>query len=251
MKFSDSHTNNFNIIGQRSRTGFMRYYLFFLGLLYIVVALVGFTPSYQAHFARQYHIFPIAHIHGALMAMFLLLFVGQTYLVASNNIQYHRKLGMASLVIAPLAWISMLLATRRPLVAEVLPVDHFLFDVLLVQLMLIILFPILFVWGMLARRNPQIHKRVMVFLIVIILQVAIDRMRWLPIFHLPKHFGSDIYVYLLLLPLLIFDLITLRRIHKITLICLAILVAAHFGVSVLFESPDWHKFAFDVTNSIR
>ena len=250
MNISDPLTNAFTA-GQRGRTGFMRYYFLFLGILYVVVALVGFTPSYQAHFAGQYHIFPIAHIHGSLMAILLFLFVAQTYFVASNNIPLHRKFGMASLFIAPLAWISMLLATRRPLVAEVLPIDHFLFDVLLVQLMLIILFPLLFVWGMLSRRKPQIHKRVMVFLIVIILQVSIDRMRWLHSFNLPKHFGSDIYVYLLLLPLLIFDLITLHRIHKTTLICLAILMAAHFGVSLLFESPRWHKFAFNVTNSMR
>lgn len=250
MKTSDPLANGF-ITRQRERTGFMRFYFVFLGILYMSVALAGFTPSYQAHFAGEYYIFPIAHVHGALMAILLLLFVVQTYFVASNSIPLHRKVGTASLVIAPLAWISMLLATRRPLIADVLPIDHFLFDVLLVQLMLIILFPLLFVWGMLSRRKPQIHRRVMVFLVVIILQVAIDRMRWLPSFNLPKHFGSDIYVYLLLLPLLIFDLITLRRIHKITLICLAILITAHFAVSLLFESPGWHGFAFNVTNSMR
>ncbi len=236
---------------QRRRTGFMRYYFVILGILYMLVAAVGFTPSYQAHFAGQYHIFPIAHIHGALMAMLLFLFLAQTYFVASDNMALHRKFGMASLIIAPLAWASMLLATRRPLVAEILPIDHFLFDVLLVQLMLIILFPLLFAWGILARRKPEIHKRVMVFLILIILQVSIDRMRWLPNFDLPKHFGSDIYVYLLLLPLLIFDLITIGRIHKTTLICLTILLAAHLGVSLLFGSTSWHKFAFNVTNLMR
>jgi hypothetical protein len=238
-------------IVQVSRVGFMRIYFVALGMLYLIIAAIGFTPSYQAHFAGVYHIFPIAHIHGALMAIFLLLFVAQSYLVASGNITLHRKIGAASLVLAPLAWISMLLATRRPLVAEVLPVDHFLFDVLLVQLMLIVLFPVLFTWAIRARRNPAIHKRVMVFLIVVILQVAIDRMRWLPTFHLPKHFGSDIYVYLLLLPLLVFDLITLGRIHKATLICLAILLAGHVGVSILFESPSWHRLAFDLTNRMR
>lgn len=238
-------------LGYPRRKGFMKYYLVVLAVFYIVVAAVGFTPSYQAHFAGQYHIFPIAHIHGALMAMFLLLFLAQTFFIASDNIALHRKFGTASLFLASLAWLSMLLATRRPLVAEVLPVDHFLYDVLLVQLMLILLFPILFIWGVMARTKPEIHKRVMIFLILVILQVSIDRMRWLPNFNLPKHFGSDIYVYLLTLPLLIFDFITLRRIHKTTIICLAILVAAHFAVYVLFETPGWHKFASGMTDLIR
>jgi hypothetical protein len=240
-----------SITNRFRRIGFMRFYFVVLGMFYLLIAAVGFTPSYQAHFAGEYHIFPIAHIHGALMAIFLMLFVAQTYFVASDNLVLHRKIGASSLVLAPLAWISMLLATRRPLVAEVLPMDHFLYDVLLVQLMLIVLFPILFTWAIQKRRQPAVHKRVMVFLIVVILQVAIDRMRWLPTFHLPKHFGSDIYVYVLLLPLLTFDLITLGHIHKTTLICLAILLAGHFGVSLLFESTPWHRFAFDFTNRIR
>ena len=233
------------------RKGFMQYYFVILAVLYILVAAVGFTPSYQAHFAGYYHIYPIAHIHGALMTIFLLLFLAQTLFVAQGNRALHRKFGTASFFVAAPAWVSMLLATRRPLVAEVLPVDHFLYDVLLVQLMLILLFPILFIWGLAARRKPQVHKRVMCFLLLLILQVSIDRMRWLPSFGLPKHFGSDIYVYLLALPLLAFDLITLGRIHKTTVLCLSILVMAHFGVSVLFNSPSWHKFASSATNFIR
>src|SRR6476661_7374807 len=112
---------------------FLNYYFVALAVFYILVAAIGFTPSYQAHFAGLYHIFPIAHIHGALMSMFLLLFLVQALFIATDRITLHRRYGKLSLILATLVWISMLLATRRPLVAEVLPVDHFLYDVLLVQ----------------------------------------------------------------------------------------------------------------------
>lgn len=250
MKYKD-RVSNFLTGNNSKRTGFMQYYFVTLAVFYIIVAAIGFTPSYQAHFAGEFHIYPVAHIHGALMTIFLLLFLAQTIFIASGNIALHRKCGKASFFVAILVWISMLLATQRPLVAEVLPVDHFLYDVLLVQLILIILFPIFFIWGITVRRKPEIHKRVMCFLFLLILQVSIDRMRWLPSFNLPKHFGSDVYVYLLTLPLLVFDLTTIGRIHKTTVLCLTILATAHLGVSVLYGSASWHKFASEATNFIR
>jgi hypothetical protein len=44
-------------IVQVSRVGFMRIYFVALGMLYLIIAAIGFTPSYQAHFAGVYHIY--------------------------------------------------------------------------------------------------------------------------------------------------------------------------------------------------
>ena len=48
------------IMDEHRQLGFIKYYFVLLAILSLVVALVGFTPSYQAHLAGEYHIFPIA-----------------------------------------------------------------------------------------------------------------------------------------------------------------------------------------------
>lgn len=237
------------------RPGFSRYIFVALAALFPIVTFVGFAPSYSEHFTGTYRIHPIAHVHGALMTAWLILFIAQASLAASGAVNLHRKLGLTSLVLAPLMWVSMLVTTWRPLVAEALPVDHFLFDVVLVQLLMILLFPLFVTWGILARRRPGTHKRLMIFATVVLLQAAIDRMhfgmRWLPDIGLPTHWGADVYVYVLLLPLFAFDFLSMRRIHRVTLICAAALLGGHVVVNGLFGSPAWHRFAFDLTNAMR
>ena len=234
------------------RPGVWRYFFIALAWLYAVVAVVGFAPNFRDHLAGTYEIHPLAFVHGAIMTAWLALFIAQTSLAASGSMKLHRKLGIASLGLASLIWISMIIATRRPLVAEALPMGHFLFDVLLVQLMVIILFPLYFICGFLARRQPDTHKRLMIFSIAVILQAATDRMYWLlPTFGLPDHWGQDMYVYALLLPLFVFDFVSIGRIHRVTLICTATLISGHAVLNALWGSPAWHHFAFTVTNAMR
>lgn len=51
-----------------------------------------------------------------------------------------------------------------------------------------------------------------------LLQAAIERMHWLPMFGLDYPFIFFIYPDMLLIPLFIYDLLTLKRIHKIALV---------------------------------
>jgi hypothetical protein len=68
--------------------GFARtYYLPFLsGWPTATIARLPFTP--------------VVHIHGALFTSWVLLFIGQTALVARRRVALHRKLGIAGAVLA-------------------------------------------------------------------------------------------------------------------------------------------------------
>ena len=77
-----------------------------------------------------------------------------------------------------------------------------------------------------------------------LLQAAVDRTRFLP--------GMDytfyvrfIYLDLLIVPLIIYDFITTRRIHKMTLIGTMIIIVVQFAVTMTIGSPGWHKFWFN------
>src|SRR5262245_7210589 len=234
------------------RPGFQRYFFVALACFYAVVAGVGFAPNLRDHFSGAYEIHPVAWIHGAIMTTWLALLITQASLAAAGSVQQHRRLGLASVVLAPLVALSMVIASRRQLLAEALPVEHFQYDLLFLELVELTLFIVFFVSAFRARRRPDNHKRYMVFATVILLQAAVDRMWWfLPGASLDHHWGQDVYVYALLLPLFVFDFVSLGRIHRTTLIGTAVLLAGHVLANIVWGSPAWHQFAFSATNSMR
>jgi len=222
------------LAGQRA--GASRYFFVALGAFYALVAILGFTPSYL-HYLADIHWF--AHVHGGLMSAWLLLYITQSSLAASGSLRLHRKLGLGGIWLGALIWLSMCTVSVRVRLAFSPAVDSFLWDVLLIELLNIVLLPIFVTWGFLARREPRTHKRLMVFSMAVPLQAAIDRIRWLPDFGLPNHWGADIYVYGLLLPLLLFDLVSSGRIQRVTWIGITALFAGHVAVNLLWGAPLW------------
>ena len=72
---------------------------FFTGMATVVVAIVvaGFTPTYYLKPLFATPALPLSiHIHGALFTAWVLLFVGQTSLVAANRTDLHRRLGVVA-----------------------------------------------------------------------------------------------------------------------------------------------------------
>ena len=73
-------------------------------------------------------------------------------------------------------------------------------------------------------------------------QPGMDRMLWLPAPGYPTtHWGLDLYVYLLLVPLYLYDAITLRRIHPATLWGTAVLLLGHVASNLAWGNPAWHR----------
>src|SRR5689334_21611950 len=64
------------------------------GLLFPVIAFIGFFPSYTAMNAGQFEIHWLAHVHGAMMSAWLLVYLTQAVLAAVGNLRYHKKLGL-------------------------------------------------------------------------------------------------------------------------------------------------------------
>ena len=82
---------------------------------------------------------------------------------------------------------------------------------------------------------------------LVLLQPAVDRMGWLPGFGLPLLWPLCV----LLIPLFVFDIVSIKRIHPITLIGTGAILAAHAAISLILAMPGWHKFAHSMTNTIR
>jgi len=234
------------------RRGWLRYFFVGLGIYYIIVAITGFTPSYLAFVSGEFPIPPLVHVHGMMMAAWLSTFVLQSWLAASGKVARHRALGLFATGLAALVWTSMWVMTWLGLHSEAPPQDSFLYDVLLAQLATLVLFAIFFVAAFAARRQSDVHKRLIVLATLNLLQAAIDRMAFLPATGLPGFWDHTFWLGALLFsPLVVFDVLTIRRVHPVTLIGAGVILVVHFVAALLWTNPAWHAWIFSATAFVR
>jgi len=87
----------------------------FMAMLFILVAAVGFGPRLFATLEGTRPVeAPLVHVHAVLMGSWLLLFLAQSSLVATDRRQLHQRLGQVSFVLAPLMLILMVVLTVTP-----------------------------------------------------------------------------------------------------------------------------------------
>ncbi len=225
------------------RQGPWRYFFVALAVSYALVAVGGFAPELFRGPDLAHPL--IAYMHGTLMSAWLLLLIVQTSLAASGVLKWHRTLGLASIGLATLIWVSMG-------VASVAQLSKFPFyDTLLTQLYVMVLFALFFVWGVLARRDASSHKRLLMLATLVLLQAAVDRMDWLPGFGSPEFWPYAMQLDVLIVPLFVFDFVSIKRIHPITLIGTGAILAGQAAISLIMAMPTWHNFAHPVTNPVR
>jgi hypothetical protein len=231
-----------------------RYFFVWLGLTYAAVAVAGFAPIYLRYFngAAQIHWF--AHLHGALMSSWLLLYITQALLAASGSLRRHRTLGAFGIALAVLIWLSMCIAPVRVRLALNPPPNHPLWGVFALEIAILALFSIFFVWGIRRRQDGEAHKRLMTLATAVLLQAAIDRnpgLRMLVGYSRTFVWLFPVALLALIAPLIVFDRVTLKRIHSVTLIGIGMVLIAHGVVFQLRQLPAWRKFAYDLVNILR
>lgn len=225
------------------RLGAGRYFFVALGVSYLLVAAGGFAPEVLGSVDLAHPL--IAYVHGTLMMAWLLLFIVQAGFAASGVLKWHRTLGFAAIGLATVMWISLGIASVGQL-------NRFnTYDILLVQLIVMMLFGLFFVCGVLVRRDPSSHKRFLTLATLVLLQAAVDRMNWLPSFGLTDYWPYAIRLYVLLIPLFVFDVVSIKRIHPVTLMGTAAILVAHTAISLFATTSGWLNFAHAVTKPFR
>jgi hypothetical protein len=220
-----------------------RWFYIVMSIALVITVFAGFAPTY---YLRPYFntapLMPLLHLHGFVFTSWLVLFVTQTTLVAAHRTDIHRRLGVAGGVIAVLM---VLLGVTTALVrakqgATPLPGISPL-SFLVVPLGDMFVFSILVGAGFYYRRRPDVHKRLMLLATISILAAAIARlpfaiMRAGP----PAFFGlTDVFVVICVL----YDLVTLRRIHRATALAGLFIVASQPLRLMLGGTHAWLSFA--------
>ncbi|MPR37204.1 hypothetical protein [Salmonirosea aquatica] len=218
-----------------------RYFFVSMAILFPILAALGFIPDYQMFAQENIKLHWFLHVHGLIMTAWLGIFLALTLLVAKDNVKRHRQLGQTGFVFGILVWLSLLGITVRALIVNNPPEPGGQFDILFIQLYLLVLFGIFFAWGILVRKQAAAHKRLLLLATLIVIQAGIDRIRFLPGLQTAV-FVRFIYLDILLIPLFIYDWLSLRRFHLITWVGTLLIVIFQTSITLSWGSPGWHHF---------
>ena len=215
-----------------------------LGIL--MLALAGFARTYflrpllAAPTPALPTLTPLIHLHGALFTAWVVLFLVQVRLVAARRLDLHRRLGVAGVVLATTMIAVGTLTAVHGAGRGVAPFGIEPRRFLLVPLVAVALFALFATAGIVRRRDPQSHKRFMLLATIALLPPAIAR--WVLLLGLgpPVIFAI---ATLLLVPLVVWDLRTLRRLHPVTLWAGSLLVVSGPLRLLLSRTDGWLRVA--------
>src|SRR6478609_7179350 len=96
------------------RLRYMRYFFVGMACNFILLTSLGFVPDYvMFHYNPQFIVHWSAHFHGAMMGLWLLIFLVQTSLAIRGSLKYHRQLGQFSFGLGIFVWFTMIVVTIR------------------------------------------------------------------------------------------------------------------------------------------
>ena len=204
--------------GLGGRRGERLFFGAMMGLIFVTV-FVGFARTYYlSGWFRSPGLpkmTPLVHLHGMLFSGWIVLMIVQTALISGGRTDLHRRLGVFGAGLAALMLVVGTVTALHGVVRGSGPPGTDPWRFLAIPLFDLVVFGTLVGAGIRARRDPRTHKRLMLLATIGILAAAIARwpleiMQAGPL----AFFGiNDLF----LLPLVAFDLLTLRRVHKATL----------------------------------
>jgi hypothetical protein len=210
-----------------------------MALLIIAAVLLGFARTFFLAPMYHYHL-PnlLVAIHGVVFVSWIALFAIQTSLVAAGRVDLHRKVGAFGAVLVGLVFIMayavMLEGLHRGFAlpgqdeAQVLALDVIGINISFAM----------FAAGLLLRRNPASHKRLMLFGTVGMVGPAIARWPFAFIASKPPLVG--LVLQLFALAAIIFDLLTNRRVHRATWVGTVTLFMVPLIAVPLSATAFWH-----------
>jgi hypothetical protein len=184
-----------------------------MALVAAVVVFAGFAPSYFLRARYTATELPLyLRVHGFLFTTWIALFIAQTSLVATRRTDLHRKLGWAT---AAVATVMVVVGTTAGIVSMQ---GHFpdqgdaALSFLTTPLFSMVMFATLVGAAITFRRDPQMHKRLMLLATISILDAAVAR--------LPFAFlRSSSWNYLpttdvFLAAAILYDVVSRRSVHR-------------------------------------
>jgi hypothetical protein len=222
-----------------------QWWLYFL--LAFALTFAGFWPSFFAALSSN----QVPHlIHGFSSTAWMLLPIGQAWLIKTRRRVWHRRIGYASLALAPIVVLSGLyilqIFTLRNV--EDFQVRRFKFVYLdLTGLFLFCVFLALAMWAA-RRRDYPLHLRLIACTAIIPLEAAIERLLINTVPSLVPNFDAGLYAALMFLEVTLVALIVgeliWRRLRWPFPFLLAYYVLMHATVAPVANNEAFQSFAW-------
>lgn len=233
-----------------------------MAALILTVVLVGFIPDSIMMLNRveagvESPIPPILHVHAVLMGSWILLLLAQATLMATGRRGHHMQLGMIAAILVPAIVVAgfVLVPVRHQqlhadiaaappdtagfLQSEIVPLAT---NILLAQIRIGVIFPLLVGVALYLRtRDPETHKRLMVLATVSALPAATDRMTFLPTTLPDSPLTMDVYMLMIALPLILWDLYRGRLLQRAYVVWLALVIPSAIAMNALWGTAWWQS----------
>lgn len=233
-------TANLSVAG--TRQGTRRFYVG-VAIAVLITVFLGFSRSY---FLKAYYGTPElslhVHIHGLVFTSWVLLFLAQTTLVATDRTDLHRKLGVGGAVLAALLLImgttTAILRVKGGGSSPIPGVPPLSF--LAVPLFDMVVFAMLIGAGLVLRNRPDTHKRLMTLGTIALTSAPIARLPFVRPLGPPGFFGlTDLFI----VAMLVYDLATRRKVHPATIWGGLVILASQPLRLMISGTPAWLAFA--------
>jgi uncharacterized membrane protein YozB (DUF420 family) len=217
----------------------------------LLIVLVGFSKSF---FFRP--LFPemdnvttelFFYGHGIFFTLWFMLLLVQPYLIKSENLKWHKRIGLIGAGIAVIMLVTGILAgfiaAARPegfQGTETGPVEF-----LMIPISGVCMFFVLIACAFSFRKKGQYHKRLMLLGSIVLLDAPLRR---LPvdqlIFSWPAtYFTGDMIVLFMVFPIIAWDIFSIGRLHTATIFGgFAILIFNPLR-GLLVQTEIWRSFA--------
>lgn len=216
-----------------------------------IAVFTGFAPTFYLGFSFDYPLLhlngmeqrppkPLEHMHGFIATLWMALFIAQTGFVRSSKIARHRKFGIAGMVLGVILIVQIVLLMFQTLIERnatgILDESFVMLTnrIFWGNVVMVVPMALLITFGYLNRRNRDIHKRLMLLLMLCVLPASIGRIARFELADLPM---AAVMLPLLLAFLsapVIHDYFTARRVHPLYLIgCPTIFLLALLAAFVI------------------
>ena len=229
---------------RKARLSFEHRFFLTVAVLFPVITVVGFAPSY--YFKTVFNSPPLpsmlVHVHGAVMSLWIVLFAVQAYLISSKQIRLHMTLGIFGVVLAAaIVVVGAMTAVAAGARASGFPgFEPLVF--MMVPLAGVLIFAAIFAAAIYYRKNPANHKRLMLLTVIAFLSPSTSR---LPFPFIPDLgawwiFGVPDVIAILLLA---GDTYINGKVNKVFLTATLLLVASGPIQMWIARTGTWMQFA--------
>lgn len=153
------------------------YFYVWSALACVVVAFLGFAPTYFAPLAQgSFRAHPIVHIHGIVFLSWTLFFTYQAWLVANGRTIRHRDVGLIGISFATaMTFLGLMVAVDAVARNGALGFLNEAKAFMVVPVAGIVTFAVLFAFAIANVKNKEVHKRLMLVATASILDAAVAR----------------------------------------------------------------------------